>query len=128
VQLKSRRTARPSIGLTPLIDVVFILLLFFMLASDLDHIYHVDVGTSKSGPAAQEQFSAVLLRVHGDGSYSLVDERIDESDLKLRISTHLERNPGQTVVVQPDGDVRLQSLIDILDHLTALGVRSLTLG
>ena len=116
------------IGLTPLIDVVFILLLFFMLASNLDRFNRVEVGTADVGTAAQDQRSAIFLRVHGDGSYSLVDERIDAADLKRRIGAYLERNPTQAVVVHPDEDVRLQHLIDILDQLTELGVSGLTLG
>ena len=44
------------------------------------------------------------------------------------MGAYLERDPSQAVVVHPDGDVSLQSLIDILDHLTELGVSSLTLG
>lgn len=128
VRLESKPSAGPAIGLTPLIDVVFILLLFFMLASDLGWINQVEVDTSRVDTAAQDQRSAIFLRVHGDGSYSLVDERLDQGELKRRISTRLGLNPAQAVVVHPDGDVRLQSLIDILDQLTALGVSSLTLG
>lgn len=128
MRLDPKRSAGPAIGLTPLIDVVFILLLFFMLASDLDRFNRVEVDTADAGTEAEDQRSAIFLRVHGDGSYSLVDERLDSRDLRLRISTYLERNPAQAVVVHPDGDVRLQSLIDILDQLTALGVSSLTLG
>lgn len=128
MRLESKRTAGPLIGLTPLIDVVFILLLFFMLASNLDRFNRVEVGTADVGAAAQGQRSEIFLRVHGDGSYSLVDERIGAADLKRRISAYLERNPSQAVIVHPDDDVRLQSLIDILDQLTALGVSGLTLG
>jgi len=128
VRLEPNRSAGPTIGLTSLIDVVFILLLFFMLASNLDRFNRVEVGTADAGPAAQDQRSAIFLRVHGDGSFSLVDERFDAADLKPRMGAYLERDPSQAVVVHPDGDVSLQSLIDILDHLTELGVSSLTLG
>lgn len=124
----TRVATSPSISLTPLIDVVFILLLFFMLASDLNRFNAVEFNSSETSAGGQDQTSAIFLRVHGDGRFSLVDERIDETTLDYKISAHLDTNPTQAVIVHPDGDVHLQALIDVLDRLSELGVVSLTLG
>lgn len=124
----TRVATSPSISLTPLIDVVLILLLFFMLASDLNRFNAVELNSSETNAGVQDSTSAIFLRVHGDGRFSLVDERIDETTLDYEISAHLDINPDQTVIVHPDGDVHLQALIDVLDRLSELGVVSLTLG
>ncbi len=128
MRLDLTRVANPSISLTPLIDVVFILLLFFMLASDLNRFNGVELKASETSAGAQDQTSAIFLRVHADGRFSLVDERIDKTTLDYEISAYLDVNPAQAIVVHPDGDVRLQALIDVLDRLSELGVVSLTLG
>ena len=94
----------------------------------MDRPGHVGVTASDPGSGTEDQSSAVFLRIHGDGSFSLVDERIDAPTLEARINAHLGRNPAQAVVVHPDGEVKLQELIDVLDRLTEMGVAHLTLG
>jgi biopolymer transport protein ExbD len=128
VQINRRNFARPGISLTPLIDVVFILLLFFMLASDLHRIHALPLAAPTSTTGMSGSVSALLLRVHRDGSFSLTDQRLDNRTLSHRIRSYLVLDPEQAVVVQPDGDVLLQSLVDVLDHLTEMGVVKLSLG
>jgi len=120
--------ARPGISLTPLIDVVFILLLFFMLASDLQRINAQPLAASATTTGLPGPESALFLRVHRDGSFSLADERLDKATLDRRIRSYLEHDPKQAVVVQADGDASLQTLVDALDHLTASGAVKLTLA
>jgi len=128
VQIDWKRLSRPGISLTPLIDVVFILLLFFMLASDLHRINALPLAAPATTPGVSGSVSALFLRVHDDGSFSLTDQRLDQRALNRRIRSYLTLDPEQAVVVQPDGDVLLQSLVDVLDHLTAMGVVKLTLA
>jgi biopolymer transport protein ExbD len=99
-----------------------------MLASNLERFNRIEVASSDAGAQAGEQRSSLFLRVHGDGSFSLVDVRMNALTLERRIKAHLDRNAANAVVVHPDGDVRLQHLIDVLDRLAELGVAELTLG
>lgn len=128
MRLESRRGAGPSIGLTPLIDVVFILLLFFMLASDLSRFNHIEISAAGSAAATDERQASVFLRVHADGTFSLVGDRLAGPELIRMIGARLDRHPELSVVVHPDGDVSLQALVDILERLTSLGVGGITLG
>lgn len=128
VRLESRRGAGPAIGLTPLIDVVFILLLFFMLASDLNRFNRIEVTAAVSSDAAGDRHVSIFLRVHADGTFSLVGDRLAEPELMRTIGARLVRHPELAVVVHPDGDVSLQALVDILERLTSLGVGGITLG
>ncbi len=128
MQIDRTRPARPGISLTPLIDVVFILLLFFMLASDLHRINALPLTASATTTGLPGPESALFLRVHRDGSFSLTDERLDKATLGHRIRSYLDHDPKRAVVVQADEDASLQSLVDALDQLTASGVVKLTLA
>ena len=99
-----------------------------MLASDLHRINTLPLSTPANSKEISSSVSALLLRVHSDGNFSLVDERIDSHALTRRLRAYLDLDPGQAVIVQPDGDVTLQSLVDILDHLSALGATRLILA
>lgn len=121
---------RRLISLTPLIDVVFILLVFFMLASSLVKWQAVELGA----PAAQGGGNAVagswLVRVHAD-ALDLNAEPISEADLAARILERVAVSSGdqadQPILVMPSPGVELQRLVDILDRLRRAGATNLTL-
>lgn len=99
-----------------------------MLASDLHRIHALPLAAPTTTVGMSGSVSALFLRVHHDGSFSLTDQRLDKRTLNRRIRSYLALDPKQAVVVQPDGDVLLQSLVDVLDHLSAMGVAKLTLA
>ncbi|AHI28290.1 ExbD/TolR family protein [Marinobacter similis] len=120
--LYSRR--RPRIGMTALIDVVFILLMFFMLTSSFNQWKAVDFRS----PVAVENQSAdaaqlVVLGV--DGTLRLVASGVDIA-AGAPVNAGLFES-GQPVVILPEAKVSVQKIITQLERLKALGL-SVTLG
>ncbi|MEF8794620.1 ExbD/TolR family protein [Thiohalorhabdus sp.] len=115
---------KPVISLTPLIDVVFILLVFFMLASSFMDWRSLSLDTSAAGePAPAEQTPFVVqiskesLRLNGDAI-----------TLEALIDKARARQPAdQPVHLQPSSDTRVQGMVSILDALSAAGVQPLKL-
>lgn len=120
--LYSRR--RPRIGMTALIDVVFILLMFFMLTSSFNQWKAVDFRS----PVAVENQSAdaaqlVVLGV--DGTLRLVASGVD---IAAGASVNAELfESGQPVVILPEAKVSVQNIITQLERLRVLGL-SVSLG
>jgi biopolymer transport protein ExbD len=122
---KTRR--RALISLTPLIDMVFILLVFFMLASSFQHWRAITVSAAVPESAGSEQKGALLIQVRPDGlrlgghslSLSAIGEQVRQRQLE---------QPGQTVLVEPMAGVPLQLVVQVLDHLSAIGVVNLSLS
>ncbi|MBN2885729.1 MAG: biopolymer transporter ExbD [Chromatiaceae bacterium] len=118
-----------AISLTPLIDVVFILLLFFLLASHFDQWGALQLDTSASlatRPSAADA-QTLLLRLHADGALELNGEALDEAYLGARLESLLAERPGLALVVQADAEVPLQDLVSLIDHIVALGVQEVSL-
>lgn len=117
---------RRLISLTPLIDVVLILLVFFMLASNF---IQWRVITLESAPVSTQRRGevqgAVLVRLHADGQLDLNGERVSAAALELRLEAFLRQDARQSVLVQPAQGVDLQSLVSLLDRLYTLGVAQL---
>ena len=118
---------RRPISLTPLIDVVFILLMFFMLTSTFTRWKAVDlrlpVASSDAGPKKPQ---ALLL--HTDGSLSLRGRsyRLSAPDAEAALSAALD--PARPVVVFPEADTRVQTIISTFEGLTMAGVSGAALG
>ena len=129
VSLKlSEKTGRRKavISLTPLIDVVFILLVFFMLASSFMDWQSISLDTSAASEAdasaSEEQPFVVEVR---EQALSLNGETIALPEL---IAKAKQRTPlNQPVSLQAMADTRVQRLVEVLDALNAAGVQPLNL-
>lgn len=118
---------RPLIGLTSLIDVVFILLIFFMLASSFLDWRTIELNTPVRGAAAPALDGAMLVEVRRD-DLRLSGETVSLDILADRVAKRLGRVPDQRVVVKPGDGVPLQDMIGVLDRLVAAGAHDLSLS
>jgi biopolymer transport protein ExbD len=124
---------RPGIALTPLIDVVFILLLFFMLASSLARVHAVPMVTaverSTTAAPSAEGPRPMLLRIREDGVVELDGGAIDDDALLAALERYRDAQPengeaaasaakgqpGAGLIVEPADSVALQRLLTVLD-------------
>ncbi len=118
------RPRRKSISLTALIDVVFILLMFFMLTSTFTRYKAVDfqapVAAATETPAEQPQ--RVILRP--DGSFRLESGAVIATDVTLSVDFF---EVGRPIVLLPEGDSSVQAMVTGLEQLKGLGL-AVTLG
>ncbi len=128
LEFQARRTQR-TISLTPLIDVVFILLLFFLVASHFNQwrTLPLNVPIAAISDASEDDKPAVLIRAHADGRLDLNGAPLDPNRLVTTLESHRVRHPNLAVVLQPDPELELQALVTVMDGVTAAGVRELNL-
>ncbi|MGF1624662.1 MAG: ExbD/TolR family protein [Alphaproteobacteria bacterium] len=131
-QPNRRRAGGPAkslISLTPLIDVVFILLVFFMLASSFLDWRVVAVRaaapTSESAVATGLQ-GAVLVDVEADGTLRLSGQQLARDQLVARVAGLVAQRPDAGIILRPAPGVSMQALVDLIDLLTARGVSALS--
>lgn len=125
-QRQGRAGRRPLISLTPLIDVVFILLVFFMLASSFLDWRAIDLNAPAEAKAHGSMTGAMLVEVRPDG-LRLAGETISLDALADRVGARLAQKPDQRVLVKPAGGVVLQDAVQVLDRLAAAGATGLSL-
>jgi biopolymer transport protein ExbD len=114
-----RRTA--PIGLTPLIDVIFILLIFFMLASTLATREQLPIRLAAPGMRADTVPPTVHVRIDADTLW-LGERSVSASALPGLLT---DRSPSDTlprIQLEPTGDVSLQRLLEILGRLRDAGL------
>lgn len=121
-----RAGRRPLISLTPLIDVVFILLVFFMLASSFLDWRAVDLNAPAEAKARGSMTGALLVEVRADG-LRLSGEMVSLDTLAARVGARLAQKPDQRVLIKPAAGVVLQETVHVLDRLAAAGVTDLSL-
>lgn len=122
MRIETAPGSRAAIPLTSLVDVVFILLFFFMLASRLATLQAIDVDLSGGAGAVSPTERTVFVDLAADGTLAL-DGRVLAPDALLET---LSAQSDLRVVVRPGEGVSLQALVDLMDRLRATGARLAT--
>lgn len=118
---------RALVSLTPLIDVVFILLVFFMLASSFQDWRAIELATpGRTGSSGPSMVGALLVEVRPDG-LRLSAEPLSLEALAARVRRRVAGQPDVRVVVRPSHGVALQETVRVLDTLATTGVTGLSL-
>lgn len=118
---------RRLISLTPLIDVVFILLVFFMLASSFLDWKAIDLETPGQGSVSTPAGDAVLIEVYADGTLRMGGEILSQDEVSTRVRAEVSASGDQRVLVRAESGVPLQRTVALIDQLTAAGVRNVAL-
>ncbi|MEX0693412.1 MAG: biopolymer transporter ExbD [Rhodospirillales bacterium] len=115
---------RAIISLTPLIDVVFILLVFFMLASSFMDWRTLSLGVARAGGTGG-MTGALLVELRKDG-LRLSGRALDNAALISTLSSRFKKDPEQRVLIKPDQGVPLQDAVNLIDRIAAAGGRDVS--
>lgn len=131
------KLARPAadrqlISLVPMIDVLLILLVFFMVTStylNLDMIAFVD-RSDDPAPAtatATGEATTLVVRISADGRTFIRGQALDGPALRAAVTERLAANPLLSVVLLPSTAARTRDLVTVMDLLTTAGATRLRL-
>jgi len=111
------------VDLTPMIDVVFLMLIFFMVSTSFtaNNSIKLDLPQSKSQAANKEE-KQVVISIKADGQLYVQDERVKDADLRRRILNISKGDPNMRVVIRADADARHKRLVYTLDTIRELGM------
>ncbi len=127
MRLDRRAAPARRIGLTPLIDVVFILLVFFMLAADLQQWRVIGVEAAATHPGGGGPATAVSVRVRAGCGLDLDGTAVGPDRLAARLEALARREPPPAVTIRSEAGVPLQCLVTVLDRVRSAGLPHVSL-
>lgn len=130
MQLARKSAQPPLISLVPLVDVMLILLVFFMVTStylNLDMIPMVEKSDDTATASGPSDGSTVLIRIGADGQTYLRGQPVAPALLSGQIKDRLQENPLLSVILLPSSQASTQSLVSTMDLLTTAGATRLRL-
>lgn len=123
----NRRRSAARLSLTPLIDVVFILLIFFMLESDFLRPYVMELAQQGGGSRnVAVKSTPILIELHADASVWINKGRYALDTVENAIY-ELNPAPDSPVVVASDPGVPLQRAVSVIDILQRRGLTNIAL-
>ncbi|MDQ1362333.1 MAG: biopolymer transport protein ExbD [Pseudomonadota bacterium] len=127
-----RRDDSLLVDITPLIDVVFILLLFFMVASTFDRQAKLKIDLPEASAQAQMQEpQSVVIAIDAKGRYHINDRQLVNSQketLKLALQKTVGDNKNTPLVLRADARTPHQAVVNAMDVAAQLGLTRLSIA
>lgn len=121
--------AEPAeINLAPMIDILFILLIFFLVTSSFVRESGVQVDRPGAVSAAQVEAAAILIAIRPDGEIWVDRRPVDLRRLKAAVSRLHSRTPEAPVVIQADRKVDVGLLVRVMDEVRLAGIRDIAVA
>jgi len=120
--IRKRKRKRPSINITSLIDVVFLLLIFFMVSTTFAEHPGIKLELPTAGTAEPSKLEPLTLAIDKTGRMFLNDVPIKESALQARLK-EAAKKPDTTLVLRADKDVPYGYVIRAMDITRQSGIR-----
>ncbi|PIE36734.1 MAG: biopolymer transporter ExbD [Gammaproteobacteria bacterium] len=127
MRIDSPAPARHGISLTPLIDVVFILLIFFMLASSFARWQGVELELGRSQTLNTSKPELVLIQLQPGGLWRSDGQTLAPEVLIAQLQQR-QQNENLAIALQAGAGSRVQELVDALAQLKEHGLNNLSLA
>lgn len=119
-------TALANLSLTPLIDVVFLLLIFFLVATRFaEEEKEIDLNLPQASEAQPmtSKPNELYININRDGLFYVTGKVLSEEQLYRVLKREHDRNPHTSAVVRADRDCRWQPVVDALNCCRRAGIR-----
>jgi len=125
--LKAKATdASPVIELTPVIDIVFLLLIFFLVATTFqqsEREMQIALPEAESGGPISVTLRELVVNIQADGAIIVSGRQVSTDDLRTIITEAVQANPEQKVTIRADRDATYDRVVGVLDVCKASGIQ-----
>ena len=122
------QTEEEGIDITPMLDVVFIMLIFFIVTASFVKESGIEVNRPDANTASAKPSASILIAINDLGEIWINKRKIDEGQVRANIERLHAANPQGTVVVQADEEARTKVLVAVMDAAREAGVNDVSLA
>ena len=117
-----------DINLTPMLDVVFILLIFFIVTANFIKEPGLEVNRPDAETSNILENAAILIAIGATNDIWIDGRRVDVRQVKANITKLLADNPQGSVVIQADEKAQADAIIQVMDQSREAGVYAISLA
>lgn len=129
MEFEGRARIHSHLDIAPLIDIVFLLLVFFMLTSSfiVPEAIELELPQSSTSTEATE-ITPIIVSIDQTGQLMLNAENIALDQLRVAIKTLLKHNAESAITLQSDARTQVQQLLKVMDEIRAAGGSNIALA
>ncbi|MCA9116118.1 MAG: biopolymer transporter ExbD [Planctomycetaceae bacterium] len=129
--LKTESIEEPTLNLTPMIDIVFLLVIFFMVGarfSEMERQYDIQLPTVSDVQPLTSLPDDLTVNVRRNGEIWYSGQKQTLPELEAELQAARQNFPDQSVVIRGEGDGRYQHVMDVLAACRRAGIRAISLA
>lgn len=131
IERKHRKRAQQEaeINITPMLDIVFIMLIFFIVTTSFVKELGVDLDRPSNAPVQEQKRSEVIpVRIDASGQVFVEDRAVHVGAIRANIVSALAGKPEATVVVIADRDADSGFIVTVVDQARVAGAGKVSLA
>ena len=117
-----------NIDMTPMLDVLFIMLIFFIVTASFVKEAGIDVNRPEAATAVKKDRANILIAISDKGEIWINKRRIDVRAVQANIERLHAENPQGTVVIQADKNATTETLIKVMAASREAGVSDVSIA
>jgi biopolymer transport protein ExbD len=120
----------PGINITPMLDVVFIMLIFFMVTTSFVKETGLDIGPSSSAPSGEMKpdTGPIVVRIDRYGVISVKGRVVEARALRANLEREKAEKPLSPMIVAADPDADTEALVTVLDAARTVGIETVNVA
>ena len=123
MNLRPRVSEEPEINVISMVDIVLVLLLFFIVTSSFVHQSHLSMQLPKAQQAAAgEPKSPITIDLSASGQVHMNKQALSMADLAGQLKALAAKDPERVIILRADKNTTQQYVIDVLDAAQEAGL------
>jgi len=128
LEIKYQRRLDASLNMTPMIDIVFLLLIFFLLTTNFMTQEGIQVKLPQARSTTSQTQEDITISISREGRIFIGEEEMDESRLYDRLRSLIGHDAHKLVIVKADREIILNKAVKIMDIAKTAGAERLCIA
>ena len=123
-----RDSDEQQVDLTPMLDVVFIMLIFFIVTTSFIKETGIDINRPSAATAEKKSKGNILIAITQSGDIWLDKRQIDIRAVRANILRLKAKFPQSSVIIQSDTESKTGTLVRVMDQIRLAGVQNISIA
>ncbi len=117
-----------ELDMTPMLDIVFIMLIFFIVTTSFVKESGVSVSTPQASTASQQDNTNIFIAITAKGEVWIDRRPVDPRSVRAIVARLHADNPEGSVIIQSDEDASTRMLVEVMDQVRLAGVEGIAIA
>jgi len=117
-----------EINITPMLDIVFIMLIFFIVTTSFVKETGIDINRPSANTAEKKPRGNILIAINSNGEIWIAKRRVELRSVRANVERLHAENPEGSVVILADKDSKNGTLVEVMDQVRLAGVKNVSIA
>ncbi|WP_105200547.1 MULTISPECIES: ExbD/TolR family protein [unclassified Pseudoalteromonas] len=123
-----REEEEAAVDMTPMLDIVFIMLIFFIVTTSFVKEAGIDVNKPEAAQATQKKNANIFIAIRSNGEIWMDKRQVDAERVAANIERLLAEQPTEIVIIQADKEAKHGVVVKVMDQIKAAGIDKISIA